>query len=305
MKKRSVVTSIFGPLVASSLFATVTVAGIATIESSDGGETTLEYNETMLRINSAESTDAYMVVRDGNMYSVVDTGDGMMVMDAGAMMKQLGNSGMLPTDWNSDLAGELLSFEDTGKKETVAGIRGDVYEARFRDEDGEERLETLVLSSDPRVQEYTQAMGQMMAFATSIAPEASREKSDDFMQRLTAMDAGVLRFGDDMRVSTISGETVPADRFELPAEPTDMSGLSGLLGKLSTTEAADSEGESSTEPEEEEKGGLFSSVMGVLGAKTERQKDRVEDQVDETVDEETDKATDSVIDKALGTLFGK
>jgi len=52
-------------------------------------------------------------------------------------------------------------------------------------------------------------------------------------ERLNEMDAGVLRYGSEMIVTSLSGEDIAAERFALPAAPMDMQGLGNMLRQLS------------------------------------------------------------------------
>lgn len=275
-----------------------TQAGTATVSSGPGDTAIFEYAGDMLRINS-DQPDSYVVVRDGNLYAVSFNDGQPMVIDAGSMMKGMAN--MIPQVIESDLDARLISLKDTGKGETVAGISGDVYELTFEDENGAEQKETLVLSTDKRALEFRDALFNMMSFAAKIADTDQPPRDDDVSKRLMALDAGVLRYGSEMTVTEISGDPVPAQRFELPAEPLDMQGLGGLFGAMSqgSSGAADSEGSA------EEQGGLFSSMMGALGGKVERQEDRAGDAVDQEIDEQTDEAVDNALGKAFGKLFGR
>jgi hypothetical protein len=252
----------------------------------------------MLRINS-DQPDSYVVVRDGNLYAVSFNDGQPMVIDAGSMMKGMAN--MIPQVIESDLDARLISLKDTGKDETVAGINGDVYELKIEDENGAEQTETLVLSDDKRALEFRDALFNMMSFAAKIAGTDKAPKEDDISKRLLAMDVGVLRYGSEMTVTEISGDPVPAQRFDLPAEPLDMQGLGGLFGAM----GQGSSGAADAEDSAEEQGGLFSSMMGALGGKVERQEDRAGDAVDQEIDEQTDEAVDNALGKAFGKLFGR
>ena len=104
------------------------------------------------------------------------------------------------------------------------------------------------------------------------------------------MKKGILRFGQDMTVTALSGDPVDKSRFVLPAEPTDLSAMQGMFG------GGQADGEEGT-------GGGF--ISSVFGSKAERQKDRVEEKADNEVDKQTDNVMDKALDKAFGKLFGK
>ncbi len=288
---------------AALLAAPVVLAGSATLISNDGGTATFEYNDSMLRIGSDANPESYALMRDGKFYTVSVNNGQPIVIDAGSMMKGMGSMNMAPTTVTSDFDVDVLSVKDTGKNETVAGIKGDVYEIRFRDEDGQERSETMVLSKDKRVREFSDALFRMMNVAAEFASDKAMKQGQDMRSKLEELDAGVLRYGNEMRISSIDGDKVPGARFELPAQPMNLEGFGAMLGNLSNAQSEANES-SEYEEEAEESGGLFSSMMGALGGKAKRQEDRVEGKVEGKVDEKTDEAVDSVLDKALGKLFG-
>jgi hypothetical protein len=281
-------------------------AGTATVSSGDGGTSTFEYSADALRINAeAANSNSYVIVRDGSMYSVMDNDGQIMVIDAGSMMK--GFSGFASQAAPSQLDSKVISLKDTGKNETVAGVKGDIYELLFEEKDGTERTEEVVLSKDKRAREFRDALFMMMSFAKDIASDEAMEQGRDMRKRLEKMNVGILRMGTEMTVTSISGEKVAASRFALPAEPMNLEGIGSMLSEMSkgmstTQPAGDAAG--SAEQPAKKKGGLFSSMMGALGDKTERQTDRAGAVVDDKVDEETNEAVDSAIGKALGKLFG-
>jgi hypothetical protein len=140
----------------------------------------------------------------------------------------------------------------------------------------------------------------MMARATMAAldnPE-SKANSEEMEAQLRDTGMGILRVGEEMTVSRISGEKVAAARFELPAEPMDMQGLGAMMGSMGQGDTGSSNGQ-------EKSGGMFSGMMKALGGQADRQADRASEQVDEEVQEEADNAVDSALDKAFGKFFGR
>jgi hypothetical protein len=214
-------------------------AGSATIDA-NGHQVTFEYNASMLRINNSMEASSYVVMRDGTMYTVSLAAGTPMVMDAGSMMKGMGNmpgmDSMTPPTGATDLDGRVISLTDTGDNETVAGIEGDVYELVLEEGNGNRRTETLVLSTDKRVIEFRDAMLLMVDIAAAMAPEQgidnAREQGEELEKRLRNMNAGVLRFGSQMSIAEISGDAIPAARFELPAPPMDMQGFGSMLQEM-------------------------------------------------------------------------
>lgn len=293
-----------GPIILAGISALVlpasaALAGSATITSAEGNSAVFEYTDTMLRMGTGIET-SYAVLRDGTLYAVSTENGQPMVIDAGSMMR--GFAGTAAQMAPGDLNAEFLGMTNTGRSETVAGIRGDVYEVRFRDEDGVERSEEIVLSKDKRALEFRDALALMLDVFSELNEAVATAKSRDIQAELTDMDAGVLRFGSEMKITAIDSEAVDPARFELPAAPVNLESLGGMLGNISqSTDAADAPADDSNS----DTGGLFSGMMGALGGKVDRQTDRAGQSVENEIDRETDKQVDKAIGKAFGKLFGR
>lgn len=164
---------------------------------------------------------AYMLVRDGKVYSVSTAEGRTMVMDMSAMQGMMGNRGGQSPRMAPDRAAEVAAFEPTGETEEVAGIEGQVYRVVWRDGRGRERTDEAVLSGDGLAVEMSHAW---RAFAAA----SGGDDMDALGRRFDAAGKGVLRFGDTFRVTELSGETPPAARFELPAEPMQIPGMGGM-----------------------------------------------------------------------------
>lgn len=274
-------------------------AGKATVESTEGGSAEIEYAVGLLRVGTPDM-NGYMLMRDDTMYIVSLEGGTPMVFNASSMMKGMsqGATQMAP----SGLMNEFVDLKDTGRNESIAGVDGDVYTFTFKDDKGNEQTEEVVLSDDERAIEFRDALFSMSAIAEDIAGEEAMEQRKDLQKRMESMDVGVLRYGQEMRITAISNEKIPTERFELPAEPMDMQGLGSMLGAMSQQTPQDG---ATTQDSGKKQGGVFSSMMGALGGKADRQSDRAGDAVDDKVDEKTDDAVDGALDRAFGKLFGR
>ncbi|WP_420466170.1 hypothetical protein [Panacagrimonas sp.] len=293
MRQLIVVAAVF----AASAFH-ISWAGTAVIEAGSGKDSArmnLEYRPGLLRMQPQSSEDGTMIVRDGKIYTVA----GGMVMELGAMMSQLGGSMMNNTPGSGpDDVGRFVSLTRTGRGETVAGISGEVFEVKYEDGDGKLTTEQMVLSKDPRAREMREAMELMSSQMRAAVnrPETAEEKRLAEAYR----DFGVLRYGDDFRVVSLSDQTPAASRFELPAEPTQMPNLGGLLGGGGAANA-----NANAEAGASGGGGLGQAFGGLFGNKAERQQQRVEQRVEGEADQATDEAVDGLMDKAMDKLFGR
>jgi hypothetical protein len=263
-----------------------THAGTADMSTSDGHKMKFEYlGDDLLRINMQEGN--YMLVQGGEVYMVTDSDGELMVIKLEQAMGMFGS--MADSATPSAVEGKLVSLKSLGRKETVAGIQGEVYEVRFIDHEGQERTGEVVLSADPRAVELQQAMFNM---SKSMAKATNREVKgqEEIERKLDGMNMGILRYGDDMRVTAISDKTFDKRHFALPAEPTDLSGLQGMFGG---GQAGGDQGQS---------GGMMSGFLGAFGQQGEEQ-DGTEGEQEEQ-EEGAEGGTES-IKKAFGKLFGK
>lgn len=188
--------------------------------ASEGEDMKLEYAGEKLRMTVAGQGDkAYMLIRDGKIYSV----SGEMVIDASSMMQNAGGQTATPGDSMARFHG----LEATGRKETVAGISGEVYRLDFTNHDGRRQQKEVVLSGDERAVAMQRAFLRM----TKTMSEATGQElggAADFEKALGAR--GVLRMGNEMRVAEISGDTPSASRFELPSKPRSFGDFGGAFG---------------------------------------------------------------------------
>lgn len=204
-------------------------AGTAQVTSADGESMTFEYRDGNLLRLSTGDPDGYMVLRDDTLYVVSQNDGEPIVINASSMMQAY--SGLIQAAAPSATTAEVVSLEKTGRSETVAGIRGEVYELTVR-EDGREQTHELVMSDDRRAIEFRDALFAMSIIGRDLLSDEQREDSEGLQRQLASMDMGILRMGTDMTVTAIDSETVAASRFELPAEPMDMSGLGGLFSGM-------------------------------------------------------------------------
>lgn len=284
-------------LAGSAIGASQAFAGSAQLVNKNGDTMQFEYQGDKLRINPG-TKETYMVLRDTNLYAVQDVGGKMMVIDAGKMMQMFGSMATSATP--SVTSSKVVSLKPTGRKEAYAGIKGEVYSLEYMEEGKGSQQMDLVLSSDPRAVELRDAFNNMArSLAKSVGTSA--ENADDLQRRLQSMKMGVIRYGDEMKLSAIDGAAVDGARFELPAAPTDLSGMAGIADYV---KGAGQAGQGDGAQPAGEGGGLVSGFLSKFGSKADRQQERVENKTDEKVDSATDKAVDKTVDKVLGKIFG-
>lgn len=216
-------------LAATLLLSQSVFAGTAEVTNAEGDTMTFEYQGDNLRIGMGAQSSSYLVVRGDDVYMVSDSDGNLMVIDARQAWNMVG--GLAGSATPDMVANEVISLDATGATEQHADIEGEVYSLRYRDDKGGAQETELVLTDDPRARAFRDAMHHFAATLSSAMGQDHNAATDDMQGRLAALDKGVLRYGDDMTVRALSAETVETTRFELPAEPTDLSNLGALFGQ--------------------------------------------------------------------------
>lgn len=263
-------------LLTLGLSATIAQADITEVVDAEGNKMTFEYEGDLLRINM-DGQGSYMLLRDDSIYVVTDQDGEVMVIDLKQTMSMFGSLAKSAVPDMADVSVE--SLESTGRKETVAGIDGEVYLLKFVDHEGKRQQAELVLSPDRRAVGFRDAMHRMAGSMGDLVDQ--QETSDKLQTQLGARNLGVLRYGSDMRVAAITETKVDAARFVLPAEPTDLSGLGGLLGGGSGGSG----------------GGFLSGILG--GGDSDKSKNGDEEPAPNPIEN-----AGKEIGKAFGKLFG-
>jgi len=293
--------AVIGILMLSSLSMSAWAGGTAVVRSNGGGQTsemTIEYNGDKARFNVSGQADTYMVMRDGKAYAVTQG----MVMDMSGMASMMGSQMQAnPGSMGSDVD-RFMGMHSTGRSETVAGMRGEVYIVEYADEKGQKHAEEVVLSTDKKAWDLGQAMMTMGRNFARAAGVAERSGETEMWNTLNGKRAGVLRYGTQMQVVSINGSSPSSSRFELPAAPTQMPNLGALLGGAGA--GASASGNASANTGAAGNTGGTVDLDAFLGGKAQRQQDRVEQRTDQEIDNATDKAVDKALNKAFDKLFG-
>ncbi|MES0873901.1 hypothetical protein [Sinimarinibacterium thermocellulolyticum] len=271
--------------------------GKAVVEAGEGSDKqriTYEFDGALLRMDVPQQDGNYMIMRDGKIYSVTEQNGQPMVIDMSGMGKMLGGIAQQSMASVNQDVDQFISLSDTGRTETVAGISGKVHVLTYVD-DGERKTEEIVLSNDKNLREMSDSMmlvSETMAKAFGVQiPEGSKRMSAELKGQ------GVLRFGTQYKLVSLSGSTPPPSRFTLPAQPQQMPDLGSLFsGGAAANADAGAAGAANT--------GGGNPLGGLFGQKAQRQQERVEDRANQEVDQATDEAVDKVLDKAFEKLFG-
>lgn len=192
--------------------------GKATIKTGKGGQTVtmdLEYagaDKVRMNLPQQQEGNGYMLVREGKAWMVMDMQGQVMVMDMAQMAGMARGMGVPSTE--EAIKQELIKAKKTGRKETVAGYDGEVYEMTWRDSRGV-RTADVVLSNHPDVIAYSRAW---MSFAKSMARaiDKNTDMKNSIGSFLDEEGKGILKMGDEFVVLSIEPANVSDSRFKLP-----------------------------------------------------------------------------------------
>lgn len=216
-------------------FATATLIVLATTTPShadgrvsfvaDAGEAgrmtmTERWTDSAMRTD-IDGMDAYMIMRDATVYSIISMSGQITVMDLGQIPEMPGaGAGQTPPQQQTGVVfpDTIESVEELDETREIAGIEGDVYEIEWVGNDGQTQTDTAVLTDAPRLLEHQTLK---MRFIEAITGEAPNSLLVD----LDARGLAALSFGDRFRVTAVGGDPGPAGDFRLPAAPMDLDNM--------------------------------------------------------------------------------
>ena len=282
-------------LVVAALISQSVLAGAADVSDSSGNQLKFEYaGKDRIRVNT-QSAGNYMLILGEKAYAVSDQEGQTMVMDLGQTYRMF--RGQVATTGPAEAAGKFVSLKRTSGSSEVAGVVGEHYDLTYIDDTGAEKTSQVVLSTDKRAREFTDAILGMTGAMAKIMDQEQRG-SQDLYDELQSRGVGVLKWGDSMHVTAISDRAIDDARFTLPAEPTDLGSLGNLFGGGAKPAAEEN-------AEEQSSGGMFSRMMGALGGSAEETPDTAQDGGEEDADQPTDDAIGNAVNKAFGKIFGE
>ena len=170
----------------------------------------------------------YMIVTGEKVYTVMNQGGQKIVMDmdamGGAMQMMQGMVNQQIEEQVTQYDPSSIKYTKTGRKEIIAGIKGDVYQVSVMGPKGLEKSE-IVTSNDKSVimmQQAFQKISQRMAQSM-----LSRDAMSGFNQAAEMAKSkgigGMLRFQQAMVLKSLDTKSLPDSLFQLPKDATLMS----------------------------------------------------------------------------------
>jgi hypothetical protein len=224
MMIRPFTAALFTTLVAAtSSLAEGRVSFIA--DAGDAGQMSMteRWSGSALRTD-IEGMDAYMLLRDDSVYSIISMAGQITVIDLGQMKDMPGVAANQTPSQNEAgvvFPDEIVTIEEMGETREIAGVGGDVHEIEWVDNAGQPRTDNAVLTDDTRLLEHQALKMQLIETISGEAP-------NPLMVELQDRGLAALSFGDRFKVTEVNGDAGPAGDFDLPAEPMDLGNMMNM-----------------------------------------------------------------------------
>lgn len=226
-----------------SALASAQAGGTATVLASEDFaqpqyrvlRSTIEFDgTTRVRVQAEGRREGYLIVRDSTPWAVTSLEGQPVVLNFAQMMQTMGGlaRNLAPRSLITD--GRYVNLTGPGAIETVAGISGRVWQLTTVNKAGRQRSDELVLTSDPKVRELTDAMLATGRLLARSLPELDADDNERLAAELKQRGTGILRVGRSFRLERLDTATPPPSRFALPAEPMvlpDLRSLGDLFGR--------------------------------------------------------------------------
>ncbi|MBN2854815.1 MAG: hypothetical protein JXK51_01075 [Halothiobacillaceae bacterium] len=163
---------------------------------------------------------AEILLEHGALYAITQIG-GMPIVanvaDVDQMARALGHGGVFSGQIDKQLAKSISAFEATGRNETVAGIVGAVYQITWQDNQGKSHTDEAVLTKNATVVELSRALQNL----STAAHKGWDARSAEIIHK----GFGVLRYGKEYQLRSVSAQAPSASALALPAQSIDVQKL--------------------------------------------------------------------------------
>lgn len=177
----------------------------------------------------------YLLLKGDKVYSVSQQGKKWVAMDMSAMveiMKQMGGMAMLQQQ-KQTIDDTDVSFSKTGRSETVAGVKGEVYQISIKHKGGKSKQGEVVLSNDKRLKTLSAATSELMGKMVGSMMGGSNPFAGQ-AHLFSAPGGGLLRYEQDMKLVELKETKLGGDYFDLPegVEMMEMPAMPGMGGGM-------------------------------------------------------------------------
>ena len=177
----------------------------------------MEYHDDQnIRIKVEE--DFYLLVSGGNMYMV----NGDSITDVKAFRDRIRSWGI--TKFMEKRAEKRMkkmpnnqNLVKTNRSETLAGIKGTVWEAHVIDPETQEKeVKEIVVTDDARLVALKMAMRKVQEANESEETPENFKKMRSNMQSVFGDDVAILRYNDRFKLNSLKEAEINPEKFQLP-----------------------------------------------------------------------------------------
>jgi len=184
---------------------------IATYLYSDGTTITLSTRDSR-HVRMDTSPKNYSLLANGKMYSVSCEDGQCQSMDMGTMAQMTGGLGSL-FNGGADPVNYTIRYEKTGKTETVAGYKGTIYNVVVSENGKVTSRDEMVLCNHADLKKLTEGW---IAMAEVLSQTMGQRFQESMSEAKKLGYGGILRYGDQMRLKTLTLKNLNAAYYELP-----------------------------------------------------------------------------------------
>jgi hypothetical protein len=208
-----------GLLIFLLLFSTPVLAGdiAATYQYSDGQTMTIAVRDSS-NVRMDTTPDSYMLLKGKKIYVVSKDEEGnwsAMDLDqmkgmAGMMGGMFGKKGKI-SDYD-------MKLKDTGKTEEIAGLKGNVYNATYYENNKAVDTKEIVFCNKKEIRQINDAWIAIAAGLAQIIGQDMSQLLEKSNKLAKENNYGVMiRMGNDMKLNSLSEKSMKDSYYELPA----------------------------------------------------------------------------------------
>lgn len=216
----------------TTIISTALADGMARFQTADRSMPALTFSwqtPERSRLDTPNET-AHVIAVEGKAWGVARVAGHPVAMDLDQLAALLGQpTALARLGPDAVVPSQITALEPTGQTETIAGVTGERYRVSWIDSEGRARIDEAVLTDDPLVVEMQDAL--LGGMTRAIARGTGTRGHEAAQRELERRGLAVLRFGEDFRLESISGDSQPDERFAMPSKPIDLQQLMrGVMG---------------------------------------------------------------------------
>ena len=197
----------------------------------DGAQMRIDYRDDD-NVRMSLDDNHYQLLSGGRLYAVSRDNGRWEVIDVESMSQQMKALGLgkvfSPSQMKGSETADEVHFRKTGRKETVGGLTGEVYEITVREASGRVETAEAVLADNEEIVTLQRAMALITARHVEAWSGQQATQAFDALSRAAQQQqrGALLRYEQQIRLVSLSADSLPDTHFQLPenARTVDASG---------------------------------------------------------------------------------